>query len=139
MGSRTAIDLGRPLADRDNIVITSKDNLHPEFIITRTLEGALKKAKEIKGWNTEIFIIGGSRLFNEVLESNQLSTIFYTHINKSFNCDNFIKPVLHLENMTYKILDKKKAMCVDIINTINTIGEVELTFYSIEPKDNGAL
>ena len=56
----------------------------------------------------EIFIVGGSRLYNEALKSDKLDKIYYTHINQSFECDNFVDPILNRENMNYKIIDKIK-------------------------------
>jgi dihydrofolate reductase len=132
MGSTTAKDLGKPLYKRDNIVISSNYN-NNDFIIVRNFEEALKKANELATLDKEIFIIGGSRLFNEAIKSDKLDKIYYTHINKSFGCDNFVKPILGRNDMVYEVINK--------ITTVNkgeqegdTIGEVELTFYLIRRK-----
>jgi dihydrofolate reductase len=132
MGSTTAKDLGKPLYKRDNIVISSNYN-NNDFIIVRNFEEALKKANELATLDKEIFIIGGSRLFNEAIKSDKLDKIYYTHINKSFGCDNFVKPILGRDDMVYEVTNK-------IINVNkseqdgDTIGEVELTFYLIRRK-----
>jgi dihydrofolate reductase len=132
MGSTTAKDLGKPLYKRDNIVISSNYN-NNDFIIVRNFEEALKKANELATLDKEIFIIGGSRLFNEAIKSDKLDKIYYTNINKSFGCDNFVKPILGRDDMVYEVINK--------ITTVNkseqdcdTIGEVELTFYLITKK-----
>ena len=132
MGSTTAKDLGKPLYKRDNIVISSNYN-NNDFIIVRNFEEALKKANELATLDKEIFVIGGSRLFNEAIKSDKLDKIYYTHINKSFGCDNFVKPILGRDDMVYEVINK--------ITTVNkseqdgdTIGEVELTFYLIRRK-----
>jgi dihydrofolate reductase len=132
MGSTTAKDLGKPLYKRDNIVISSNYN-NNDFIIVRNFEEALKKANELAILDKEIFIIGGSRLFNEAIKSDKLDKIYYTHINKSFGCDNFVKPILGRDDMVYEVINK--------ITTVNkseqdgdTIGEVELIFYLIRRK-----
>lgn len=132
MGSTTAKDLGKPLYKRDNIVISSNDDCK-DFIITRNFEEALKKANELANGEKEIFIIGGSRLFNEAINSNKLDKIYYTHINKSFGCNNFVKPILGRDDMVYEVINK--------ITTVNkgeqvddSVGDVELTFYLIRRK-----
>jgi dihydrofolate reductase len=131
MGRTTANELRSPLINRDNIVITSTDDLHQDFIVVRTFEEALKKAKELKNWDKEIFVIGGSRLFNEALKSDKLDKIYYTHINKSFSCDNFVDVILNRNDMKYTILNTKNVQSTDTINAVNLIGDVKLTFYLI--------
>ena len=141
MGSTTAKDLGKPLYNRDNIVISSNDDckdLHGvdnnDFIIVRNFEQALNKAKELAILGKEIFVIGGSRLFNEALKSNKLDKIYYTHINNQFNCDNFVNPLLDRDDMTYTILNKIKTINKNNTIVANKIVEVELTFYLIKRK-----
>ena len=133
MGSNTAKDLGKPLKNRINIVISSNDDCKDlgkslpdyngnNFIIVQNFEEAIREASEyVFKNNKEIFVIGGSRLYNEILESQFLDKIYYTHINKSFGCDNFVNPILNREDFTY-----------DIINKIQyEIENIELTFYKI--------
>jgi len=123
MGSTTAKDLGKPLRDRINIVISSNDDCK-DFIITRNFDEALKIAHNYTLPDKEIFIIGGSRLYNEALKSDKLDKIYYTHINQSYDCDNFVDPILDREDMKYKILDKI------------LLEKIELTFYLITKKQN---
>ena len=74
MGSTTAKDLGKPLYNRDNIVISSNDDCkdlgkllpdynYNDFIIVRNFEQALIKAKELATLGKEIFVIGDGILF----------------------------------------------------------------------------
>lgn len=134
MGSTTAKDLGKPLRKRDNIVISSNDDCidlgknlpgydNNDFIIVRNFESALIKANELAIFDKEIFIIGGSKLFNEALKSDKLDKIYYTHINQSFDCDNFVDPILDRDDMIY-----------EIINQIKVPNNIELTFYLISIK-----
>lgn len=133
MGSKTAKDLKNPLRNRINIVISSNDDCkdlgktrlnydNNDFIITRNLDEALKIGSEYAIPGKEIFIVGGSRLYNETLKSDKLNKIYYTHINQSFDCDNFVDPILDREDMNYEIIDK-----------IN-MEKVVLTFYLITKK-----
>jgi len=128
MGSTTAKDLGKSLKNRINIVISSNDECKDlgkdgnDFIITRSFEESLKEAKKHIYDDNEVFIIGGSRLYNEALKSNLVNKIYYNQINKSFGCDNFVEPLLNREDFTYEIIDKK------------TYDQVELTFYLMTKK-----
>ena len=131
MGSKLAKDLGKPLNRRTNIVISSEDNFHEEFIIVRTFEEAVKKATLLKNWDNHIFVIGGQSLFEQTLQSPHLDKIYYTHINKSFHCDKFVPSLLHRPTMNYTILDTKNVTAVDTIRAVNMIGDVKLTFYLI--------
>ena len=140
MGSKTAKDLGKPLTKRDNIVISSNDDcadLGEGFIIVRNLEAAFKKAQELSFLDKEIFIIGGSRLFNEAFKLNNLDKIYYTHINQSYDCDNFVDPLLDRDDMNYEILNRIKVSNSVLkengtLNIMNNIGDIELTFYLIK-------
>jgi len=127
MGSRTARNLRSPLPDRDNIVITSTDL--DQFINVRSFDQALQQAKKLSGGCKEIFVIGGSRLFNEALACSNLDKIYYIHMNKSVGCDNFIEPILGRKDMEYTIIDKKVLEAIDTLNAVNLIGTVTLTFY----------
>jgi dihydrofolate reductase len=140
MGSTTAKDLGKPLKNRYNIVISSNDDCidlgknlpnynNNDFIIVRNFESAIEKANNLSINNKEIFIIGGSKLFNEALKSDRLDKIYYTHINQSFDCDNFIDPILDRDDMKYEIINKIK-----VPSTIDQICDIELTFYLITKK-----
>ena len=140
MGRRTAIDLKDPLKDRDNIVITQQvdDPRLQSFTVAtsfyQALQLAITKAKPIIG--KQIFIIGGSRLFNEALSPSykqNLDKIYYLHISKSFHCDNFIRePILNRSDAITTILDTKNVKSIDTINAINKVGDVTLTFYLIK-------
>jgi dihydrofolate reductase len=145
MGSTTAKDLGKPLKNRYNIVISSNDDCRDlgkdlpdydnnDFVIRRSFEEALKTAEGLSVIDREIFIIGGSRLFNEALKSDKLNKIYYTHINKSFGCDNFIEPILNRDDMKYLVLNKIKTVNKSPTKAVDTVGEVELTFYLITKK-----
>lgn len=128
MGANTARNLRTPLPDRDNIVISS--SIIDNFITVKTFDEALKEAKLLSGGCKEIFVIGGSQLINEALESPELDKIYYIHINKSVGCDNFINPILG-RNMEYTILDRKVLDAIDTIHAVNMIGTVTLTFYLV--------
>ena len=116
MGRNTADELKKPLPNRHNIVISSNKSYRDGFILVNSFEEALEKANEIKG---EIFICGGSNIYNKCLKSNMIKKIYYTHINKSYNCNIFVDPILNNPNMNYSITKQ------------SIIDGVELTYYEI--------
>jgi dihydrofolate reductase len=116
MGRNTADELKKPLSNRYNIVISSNKLYRDGFILVNSLEEALQKANEIKG---EIFICGGSTIYNKCLQSNMIKKIYYTHINKSYDCNIFVDPILNNPNMNYSITKQ------------SIIEGVELTYYEI--------
>jgi len=129
MGSVTARDYGKTLKGRENIVISSKDDLDPGFTVVRTFADALKKAATYP--LKDVFVIGGARLFNEALKSAALDTIYYTHIDAAFHCDNFVEPILGRADMVYEITNRVQARSTSIYSAVDTSQDVLLTFYTI--------
>ena len=81
MGRNTYLSINKPLPGRNNIVITSSEDFVAEgIIIVRSLAEAIKKAKTLD--NTEIFIIGGGRVFRDVisLADKLYLTLFYKKV-----------------------------------------------------------
>ncbi len=65
MGRKTHEDIGRPLPERTNIVISRNPDYRPPGCLTaQSLQGALDICPPDE---TEIFIIGGGQLFHEAL------------------------------------------------------------------------
>jgi dihydrofolate reductase len=62
MGRKTWDTLGRPLKNRENIVITrNSENIKGSVIAVNSLEEAFEKA------TNDIFIIGGSEIYNQAM------------------------------------------------------------------------
>lgn len=85
MGRKTYESIGRPLPNRDNIVITRDPSWHEEGVIIchdidAALEIAAQKAKENQG--DEIMVIGGGTIYQQVLP--RAHRIYLTRIMKNF-------------------------------------------------------
>jgi len=81
MGRKTYESIGRPLANRQNIVITRQK---------LEIEGAqvvdsLEKAYEISEPNKDIYVIGGGQIFEQSLDS--VDRILATEIDSTFDGD----------------------------------------------------
>lgn len=76
MGRKTHESIGRPLPNRENIVVTrKKDYKAPRCIVVHSLEEALARAKK------DVFVIGGEELYREALLHAQ--RIYLTIVRKS--------------------------------------------------------
>jgi dihydrofolate reductase len=86
MGRKTFESMGRPLPDRINIVITSQEAYGPEsIIVVSSLEKALDRAAALD--DREVFVIGGSRVFDDSLAV--AGRLYITLIHQDFGGDVF--------------------------------------------------
>ncbi len=86
MGYRTMESLKKPLKDRINIVINHNVHgmIHEKgFYHVNSLKKALEYNDEY--FQKNIFIIGGSKIYEEALLNLNLDLIYITKINKSFD------------------------------------------------------
>lgn len=96
MGRKTYFSIPnskRPLVNRINIVLTKhKDSFvfPSSVIICSSLEEALEKAKMFL---REIYVIGGSQLYNEAINHPDIERIYYTEIKDIFDCDRFFPEI----------------------------------------------
>lgn len=66
MGRKTHESIGRPLPDRDNIIITGDPNYESEeCLVVHSFEEALETAGRFE--KEEIFIIGGGEVYSQAL------------------------------------------------------------------------
>lgn len=86
MGRKTFESIGKPLPGRKSIVITrNKDWQHGNVEVVHSVEEAIEKAKsfDVK----EIFVIGGSEIFNTSFE--KANRIYLTRIHHQFGGDSY--------------------------------------------------
>ena len=89
MGRKTFDSIGRPLPNRQNIVMTKDENFEKEGIkVINDFDEALELIKES---NEDIFIIGGSKIY-ELFEP-VANTLAITRILKDFEGDAFFPDI----------------------------------------------
>lgn len=103
MGRITYESIGKPLANRINIVITSKKI--PDVICVPDFPSAIAAAsrEDVES----IFIIGGSSVYAEAIKYSNCTKIFMTQIQKNaeeFNCDRFLPDISNYEVLQTGIL-----------------------------------
>lgn len=81
MGRKTFESIGRPLPNRQNIVITHKSIEIPGVEIAQSLDEAYKLARP----DLETFIIGGGEIFSQAID--QVDSILATEIEAEFKGD----------------------------------------------------
>ena len=93
MGRKTFESIGRPLPDRQNIVVSrSLNQTIPNITITRTIEEALGLSKSKK-----TFFIGGSQVYKTALRL--VDTIYLTLVDTSSRGDT-VFPKFDIEDWT---------------------------------------
>ncbi|HEY3997429.1 MAG TPA: dihydrofolate reductase [Candidatus Xenobia bacterium] len=91
MGRRTFESIGHPLPLRTNIVLSHDPDFAPEGC---TVVGSLEEALEAAGAAPEVVIIGGSEVFNDVID--KIDRIHLTRVHATFEADRFF-PMLQSE------------------------------------------
>lgn len=88
MGRRTFEGIGRPLPNRQNIVLSHDPDYQPEGVdVAFSLEDAINKAH-----GNDVFVIGGAKVFEAALPlANQ---VFLTRIHAIVEGDTFFDPDL---------------------------------------------
>jgi len=83
----------RPLKNRINVVLSRGDLKLPEgVILANSIDDAMQKLNDLK--NVEhAFVIGGARVFEDVIKHPDCRTIYLTRLEQSFGCDVFF-PVI---------------------------------------------
>ena len=82
MGRKTFESIGRPLPDRNNIVISSSMPPAENIIVAKTVEEALQKAES---FSKEIFIIGGASVYAQSLPF--ADRLYLSFIKKDYDGD----------------------------------------------------
>ena len=101
MGRKTFDSIGKALPNRQNIVVTRNKNLKPKgCIVVSSVEDAILKSDRTK----EVFIIGGSQIYNYALEKNYVDKMFITKIYKDFEGDSFFT----FNPLRFKLIDSEE-------------------------------
>lgn len=119
MGRRTLESFrdGKPLPNRNNIVITTKKNYDGHgAIVTHSVDEALKKARELSA-EDDIFVIGGGQIYKALYE--QCRKAYVTRINYEYVADTFF-PDLDSEENWKMVEESEEQTCFDIEYTYAT-------------------
>ncbi|MES2795747.1 MAG: dihydrofolate reductase [Bacteroidota bacterium] len=97
MGRKTYDSIGKPLPNRENIIISRDKKLNIEgCYVVNSLERALEKSQSINSTFTkesqkEVFIIGGEQIYQ--LSINLCQKLYITEVNANFEGDAFFPKI----------------------------------------------
>ena len=108
MGKNTWLSLPKkPLPNRTNIILSSslkKEELPKDILLFNNKDCLMK---HINQQNYTAWIIGGEKIYNSFISSNELENIYVTFINENYNCDTFFpkipKKFKCIEKSSYKM------------------------------------
>ena len=87
MGRKTFENIGKPLPNRTNIVLTSNpERMHPDIIQISKPEFVMDYAKD-----KEVFIIGGGEIYSQFI--NLCNLLYVTEIDEEIGGDTFFPPI----------------------------------------------
>lgn len=119
MGRKTYESIGRPLPQRKNIVISSKENYTLEGCTTTTsLENALELVKN----DEEAMIIGGGNLYNQSIK--YADKLYLTFIDLEVEGDTFFPD---FEKLTISELSREKLLADE-----KNVYDYEFVEYEVE-------
>jgi thymidylate synthase/dihydrofolate reductase len=96
MGRKTYNAMGKPLKNRVNIIISSTMKNTSDYYVCKSFHEAYTFARIFE---RDIWVIGGSRIYEEAMQHYALDKIYRNVIYGDFECDNCIN--LHKENIVY--------------------------------------
>ena len=130
MGKNTWLSLKKPLPKRTNFVLSktlSKKELPDNVHLITSIE-SIENLYRINQYSN-MWIIGGENLYNSMINSNYLDSIFYTDINKNYKCDTFFPEISH-DN--FSLIFKSK-----VNEELDNCGDnVEYTYNIFQKKNN---
>ena len=124
MGYNTYTSIGKPLANRVNIILSRKKIISDSLLKSDTI--VLSNPENIFKMDSfdEIWIIGGGEIYKYFLsKSHLLDEIYVTKVNNSYNCDTFFPKVPD----TFYINDSN--VIIDINKKNNQTGSLEFIVY----------
>lgn len=90
LGRKNYEDIGRPLPGRTNLVLSRNVNFEaPGCILCNSLEDAFEKAE--KSFETELFVIGGAKLY--ALAMPFVKKLYLTRVHANVPGDVFMPPI----------------------------------------------
>lgn len=117
MGRKTFESIGRPLANRKNIVLSKSPFEHEEV-------KWLSSVEDVLDLNEDLFIIGGSQIYEQFLPFAE--TLYLTEVHHEFEGDTYF-PNIDLSDWT-KVFYKK--------GLVDEKNKYEHDFYAYEKIEN---
>ena len=113
MGRRTYESIGRPLPNRENIVVTRSNEENESVKIARSLDDAYAFATK-----ENIFIIGGAQIYTEAI--NDMDILYITEVNATFDNATVFFPQIDMSmwqefSRSHHVADDHNTYSFDIV------------------------
>lgn len=112
MGRKTFESLGGPLVGRLNIVVTSKPDMGAGVLTASSVESALASLRMAGSMFEEVYIIGGGKVYEEVLAKQLVDRIDLSIIPGSYGCDTFFPQIPPAYTQAYECATQDLTLCV---------------------------
>lgn len=91
MGHKTYLSIGKPLPNRENIILSRNNNLQ--------IDGCkvINNLKDIKNYEGDIFIIGGANIYMQMIDL--VDKLYITKINYEFSGDAYFPEINNKWNL----------------------------------------
>ncbi len=115
MGRKTFESIGsRPLPDRENIVISSRPTGVKKVLTAMNLQSALALSRY------PTFIIGGSQVYKDALDTPEIDTIYTTEVDAAFSDADTFFPEIDMTvweevDRVYRPADEANAYAFDFV------------------------
>lgn len=106
MGSNTYKSIGKLLPDRNNVILSKSLNIDGAIMVRSFDELDLFIKEEMLKYSNEIFIIGGSDLYNYYINNPLVGKLYITEIYKTFECDRYF-PIISNE---YNLVESRRKL-----------------------------
>ncbi len=129
MGRKTYESIGKPLPNRQNIVISRQKNYIADgCIVVESLENAIEIAR--KSDAEKVFIIGGAEIYRLALQNTSQNTslcthIYLTYVHTTVHGDAFLEfdnTVWHETERKHVEADEKNIFAMDFVTLENVSG-----------------
>jgi dihydrofolate reductase len=100
MGRKTFESIGKPLPNRENVVISTNVGYQPVGVNVYHNVEQVVKAYE----NQDVFVIGGKSIYEAFMP--YADELIVSNINKVYECDTFMKPI---DMSQFKLIDENNT------------------------------
>lgn len=105
----------RPLPGRVNIILSttlSREDLPGDVILCKDLKGAVERIQQpdLRDIIENIWIVGGSGVYKEAMESPNCHRVYFTEIKAKFDCDTFFPDI----PKTFKLVEPDHDVPADV-------------------------
>ena len=118
MGKNTYLSFPKPLKYRDNIGLSTSLKAKKNKVFSAT---SMRKVIPHLYKYDNVYLIGGERVYNEYIDSDQVKGIYHTHIEEDYECDTFFPEIPEKFNKinTARFKDVDKLNNKDVFFDVN--------------------